>query len=513
MTIRNRLEPDSRSVRDVPRAAKVQLSDPAWLLSRQWWTGELTGSNGGAPVQAQARLRVEHLTYGDGDSQAVVPSSYLAAPMPVKLPWRAALALGFRVIARLDAEIARLAALIAQGRDPSGNLKEMQFMLERNRTRLPEVFPLEADSPVLRRVPVARRVDGAAVLAAVRDQDPEAERLLTPETQRWLLGQDQGRGAFTPETATYSATITTHTDDVHIIDAPGPRLHWSDLRGSDHGDDVAEMTVRAVPVRLSYEGDAPASWWGLEAADRNWAAAPAGPSDLGQLLVSAAFAYPGQVALLVPLDVPTNTLASVREVTLIDGFGRETDAHAAHHGGAGAWHDGARGRWMPLLADAPILLGDATDLVSFGLDETDNLVWMEERVAPDSEGRGQAVTANRPDRAVTEPALALRIPPPDNWHPYIVTQAGTLARRPLAHDDGAGGTQAQKLRSALSPEHLALSPVQIDPAGVALQQRWALGRAPDGSRHLWRVSGQARAQLGGSAGFAHDFVLRPDASG
>lgn len=513
MTVRNRLEPDSRSVRDVPRAARVQLADPAWMLSRQWWTGELTGADGGAPVQAQTRARVEHLTHGGGDSQAVVPSSYLAAPLPDAVPLRDALAMGLRLLARVEAEIAGLAALIAQGRDPSGNLREMLFMLERNRARLPDAFPLDANSPALRRVPVARRIHGAAVLRAVRARDPEAERLLTPETQRWLLAQDRGGAEFAAETATHSATITTHTDDIHIVDAPGPRLHWSDLRGHKHGDEVEDVTLRAVPVRLSYEGDAPASWWGLEAADRNWAAAPAGPSDLGQLLVSAAFAYPGRVAWLVPLDLPTNTLISVSEVTLIDGFGRETAVRETRSSGAGAWRDATGPQWMPLLADAPLLLGDATDLVSFGLDEADNLVWMEERVVPDSEGRGQAVTPDRPDRTVDEPTLALRVPPPDNWHPYVTAQDGTLTRRPLAGDDGAGGTQAQPLRSTLSPENLALSPVQIDPAGFALQQRWALGRAPDGSRHLWRVSGQARAQLGGSAGFAHDLVLRPEAPG
>lgn len=508
-----RIEPDPRDVSGLPRAAQVPVADPAWMLSRQWWMGEMTGHNGGTPLRARIDTVVERLTYSDGEPDACIPSALLADPLPVSgsdHP-RASFALGRRLLVQMQTEITGLAAVIEANGDPTGNLSEILSEFRRRLGSVHEAFPLKADSPALRRVPKSRQVDGLAALDAVLRDTDSAGRLFSERTRNWLRSQQPLAGAdFQVETATHSRDVSTLTSDARIENAPGPRLHWSDLRGGQ-SDDIVPQSQTTALVRASFEGDAPASWWGMEEAGRNWAAAPAGPSDLGQLLIAASFATVGQGLWLCSVDAPTNALVQIGEVVLIDGFGRETSARQSQVAAQSAWTDATRERWLPLLADAPLLLGDATDMIAFGLDSAANLVWGEERIAPNADGRGQRTNARASERTVTELNFALRIPPPATWHPYIVTDGGTLLRRPLARQDGTGQVTAHELQSDLSPAALDLAPAQIDPAGFAVQRRWVIGRAPDGSRQLWRVRGNARAALSGSAGLAHDMVLRPEA--
>ncbi|WP_299961429.1 hypothetical protein [uncultured Roseobacter sp.] len=510
MTLRHRIEPDSRSVQDIDQGALVPLADPAWMLSRQWWTGELAGSDGGTPVRTRVTFSTEGLAPADVDPQSVVPSAYLAV-QDAPLSMREAAALGLSILARMDDEISHMASIIEQGGDRSGNLREALDLLSRKRSEMPEAFPLEANTPVLRRMPPHQRVDGAAVRDAVLNEAPEARRLLSDGVQLWVRGQGEGGAAFSAETARHSAQITTATDVIKIKEARGPRLRWSEVQGYDVWEEAATETRASVPVRLSYAGDAPAAWWGLEETGVAYASAPAGPSDLGQLLIAAAFAHPGALGWLVTVDASANSLLHVGEVALFDGFGRETTVTRADKGAAVAWKDDSAAQWMPLLADAPLLEGAPTDLIAFGLDETDNIVWMEERIVPDSDGRGTHPKPARPDRSTSDPVFALRVPSPSTWHPYLLQADGTLLRQSLPRHAQGGALDAVAPGTSLAPERMALIPQQIPPKGFALQRRWVLGRAPDGSRQVWRVNGTADAKLSGSAGLAHDLVLYPQA--
>lgn len=510
MTLRHRIEPDARSVQDIDQAALVPLADPAWMLSRQWWTGELAGSDGGTPLRARVTVSTEGLAPADVDPQSVVPSAYLAA-QDAAVSTREAAALGVRILARMEDEISGLTAFIEQGGDRSGNLREALALLSRKRSEMPEAFPLKIDTPVLRRLPPHQRVDGAAAREAVLKQTPQVQRLLSDNIQRWLRVEGESSAAFSPETARHSAEIETATDVIEIQGARGPRLHWSEVRGYDVWEEAATETRANVPVRLTYAGDAPAAWWGLEETGVAYCSAPAGPSDLGQLLIAAAFAHPGTLGWLVTVDTSANSLLRVGEVVLFDGFGRETTVTRADDGPAVAWKDDSAAQWMPMLADAPLLEGAPTDLIAFGVDDTNNIVWVEERIVPDANGRGVHPTAARPDRSTSDPVFALRVPPPSTWHPYLLQADGTLLRQSLPRHDGAGALDTVAPVTSLAPDSLALIPQQIPPKGFALQRRWVLGRAPDGSRQVWRVNGAADAKLSGSAGLAHDLVLYPQA--
>lgn len=452
---------------------------------------------------------LENLAPSDVDPQTVVPSAYLASQSKQISP-REAARLGLGILARMDTDIARLEQIIAPGNDANGNLKEMRDVLLERRSALPEVFPLDAATLALRRVPPHRRVDGGQVLDAVLRNDPRVQELLTPEAQVWLKAHVGSGAAFAAETAQHTAEIQTAMDTITVQNAKGPRLHWSEVQGYDAWEEAATLSRASIPVRLTYAVDAPASWWGIEEAGVAYAAARRS-SDLGQLLIAAAFAHPGALDLLVTVDVPTNTLVRMQDVTLQDGFDRKTIVTSAEGGATLAWKDDRNANWMPLLADTPLLEGRVTDLVAFGADDTDNIVWMEERLVPDGDGRGVPPRVQRADRSTDEAVMAVRLPPPSNWHPYLIENEGTLSRKFMARDTGTGALETLPPVSSLAPQSLDLTPQQISPKGFALQRRWVLARAPDGSRQVWQVACSAQARFGGSSGLAHDLVLCPDA--
>src|SRR3712207_5444245 len=55
ITFWTRLEPYAR-LEDVETGLQARVHDPAWLLARQWQTGEFRGEDAGTPVQARARM-------------------------------------------------------------------------------------------------------------------------------------------------------------------------------------------------------------------------------------------------------------------------------------------------------------------------------------------------------------------------------------------------------------------------------------------------------------------------
>ncbi len=495
MSSRNRIEPDTRNARAIPDGALVRLADPAWMLSRQWWVGEFKGFNGGAPVSVQLDARRDSLTGGTSGMDAFIPSSVLATTSD---DWRGSLALGIKLYNRMTALIARYKASGANGNVVEA-LEAMQEKLHQNFALTPAVMP-----PSLRRVDQRKRIDGYAIAASIRANDGRFEGIVMPEIFEWFASLPDVKAAatFHAETGSTSAEIDGGIDVVRVHNASGPALHWDDIQPSQTPEEMADFTAHAVPTRLVYAGDAPNRWWGLEDAGRDWTAAPAGPSDLGQLVIASTFTKAHRVAWIAPFDVPSNSVLYPEKITVTDGFGNTIEVQEAKSSVARAWTDGTENRAMPILATAPLLLGDPTDVVAFGTDEMDNLLWAEVRTEKDDNGRGHLVQAVRKDRTVTQPEYAVRIPPPDNWHPYI--QMDDQMERRTFDDD-----LPQPVLSIM-PTRLDLQPMQISRDGWGLQQRWVLGRAADGSRHVWRVNTDAQVKLSGSSGLAHDVLLKPE---
>ena len=120
-----RIEPQSDAIPPGPDAAlQARISDPAWMLGRQWQLGELTGDDAGSPVGVRLRAAAAPLTRlqcggPDGAVQEIEPTDPLEPLVQAEAgqaaTWSAALARGIHFLQALD--LAGLDDLIPALRD------------------------------------------------------------------------------------------------------------------------------------------------------------------------------------------------------------------------------------------------------------------------------------------------------------------------------------------------------------------------------------------------------------
>lgn len=514
MTTLNRIEPDRRS-RDVRPGARVPVADPAWTLSRQWWTGELDGSDGGAPLFARFRLAQSAIGQGNTATNDVTPSASLADDVLADAradgdgdsDWRTAFQIGREIVAALKVQEAAIARVIEQQGDPSGNLGEVLEALIRRRGELPEAFPLEGAHPALRRVAKEDRLDGLAMLRAFNAGDRQAADVDEASGGRLshLVSGLRREHAFDLVSGTHRSDIAMDNGGIALARAPGPAVHWSDLDLTNTDPVDPDEQVEAMLSRLSFAGSPPPNWWNFEEAALQWHAAPAGPSDLGQLLLAAGVTNQREVMWIAPFDCNANSIAHIAKVEVVDAFGEAIDAVESDESFAGSWKVKGGASSIAILSEGTLLRGGLIEQVALGTDELDNLLWAEERIVRGDLGRGTRSASPREPRDVDAPSLALRVSPPTNWYPYVLGES-KLEVAPLK-----SGEHALPPTTVLLPAKIEASPAAFGTGGVAVERRWVLARSPSGARISWTVRTRSLATLQGSSGLGHDVVLKPSA--
>ena len=524
----SRLEPDTRCTDPRP-GARIPLADPAWMLGRQWWVGELQGSDHALPARAEIEVAVEPLTSTDR------PGSGPNVPLPLdpdRRPVDAALGepaiLGGpgearRALARGRQLVRMLEQAGAEAREAGDRGGERG--VRKALTQLRADFPLEATSPAARRAAQhGALVDGVAVEARVRGM-AAADRAALAASWRsagaWLDEIDLGRPAIegheTPgATGTFDRADLDHDlrlEGAHgtrfeVTDAPGPQLRWADADVARVRTPPAWETHTSMPSRSVVEGAPPDRWWTRQPGGTDWVSAPAGPADLARLVVAAAFAEQEVGWFLVRVPAQTDAAVHVREVRLIDGFGRVATHAAASDPTMKLWVDGAQ----PLLclAEAPTVGGPAVERTEIRADDALNMVWAVERRVPEPwSGRGHEIDDTPFAFAVTEPTAVMRTPVPEGWIPYLRDTDPDVAlmhRRPLSELDGAGA-----VRGLVATETLPLRRDEVPVAGATVLRTPRLGRSRDGRRTTWVVRTRGGPGTGGGSGLRHDAVVKPEA--
>ena len=505
----HRIEPRARAASPATGAA-VPLADPYWMLGRQWWVGECRGHDGGAPVAARIEVAATPLgPGGDGAARDVVPSSLGAAPLPdpaTEGGWRAALRLGREALARIDAVVARLREVAAQpGGDPSGNLGEQAEALGRQRDGLAERFPLTLPAPVAPRVPPAERVDGIALLAALRRGADPAGAILS----NWVAHHAGTRLPDAPDPfriETGRTGIEIARDGLRLrAEMSGTELHWSDVIAEEAEIPGPLHGAMTRPATLSFEGDLPMRWWTLEDARLRWSSAPAGPGDMGQLLVAAAFAEQGGEWWLVGVDAPANAVVEIGAVRVTDGFGATIRSEVAPPPGWTPRGPAGASRLVTLNQPVP-LHGPAVEIAALIPDEADNLLWLIERTVPDALGRPRTERPPRPPAGAEEASYLARVAPPANWTAYRPAAPDRMERAAL----GDPTDPPPPPRTTFARPAYDLTSATIDAAGRAAESLWVMARSPSGHRHVWLARRARPAGRVETSGLLHDQVVHPE---
>jgi hypothetical protein len=336
--------------------------------------------------------------------------------------------------------------------------------------------------------------------------------------------------AWRPQRMEYSFGVAAGDETLVVPEHDGHHLDWySFVRGGGGGASATpepfERTV--LPSLVTYAGMPAARWWAIESETVDFGAVAVGASELVALLfVEFGLAY-GNDWFSVPVDgLPPASLCRITGVEVTDSFGEKTQLAAFGDGAGSDW------RMFELAgngtADAGNLLmvpdtlpstwsSRASEEVLLVRDELANLAWAVERVVESPTGRPldrqQDEQERRPDDEpppVDGPLrYALATLPPANWFPLIPRAAvpdapRMLARGTLRRDDDTPILPAGRLLEPATP--LELFDEEVPRAGVRVVREWQMGRAPDGSTHLWRTRRKGTGRGEGSSGLRFDTV-------
>jgi len=511
-----RVEPDHKAT-DPRLGARVPVADPFWSLGRQWWIGELEGFDGGSPVASSVKVSIVPLGEVGLEARHQVLSAKLAAPVPVlghRGPgdWRTAYRLGRSAAAALSVWIDVLRLRVELHSAEAADLR----VAERAAATLATTFPLKVPELLAARISVDHRVDGVALLLAIREREASAADLVG-SLAMWAqshgnvtVGEDSD--GFAVETGRHTVDIQAEGARIRSTTAKGPGLHWSDVTVDVQNVD-AGTTQEPVPVQLSFEGAPSIRWWGIEEPAVDYISSPAGPSDLGQLLIAASLQEQGGVYWQLPLDVPGNCLLKVLEVELRDGFGVRRSSAPLEGEALRGWKLGKQmglrpdpvTDWMLILNEPDPLRGEALEEVGLVADEVDNLIWLIEDIAIGLWGRGIRLPhpTQRPDPKQEE--YHARIAPPDTWIAYQQVAAARLERAMLLPNRAPATPRTRFARLKLE-----MTPGMLGAGGQRLSRQWSLARSASGRRVLWQSRRSLADLPRGGSGLLHDQIVRPE---
>jgi hypothetical protein len=479
------------------QALSTPVSDPLWMLARQWQTGAFIADDAGTPVH----VRMSHLSVPVklGGSRLTDPLEPAVEAEPAPAPSGLDTATRTRLAAelfrrvhdvRVSAEVtARLRAALsdayplnpaATGRqapfvgrtpDPAGLFMELAKVLAPDGSgafpALPGIEPRDPDTPNLHN---AIRGWFAWMHPQVGAVDPGSDAPAVWDNQRLEY--------------TFQATTELPDGEVTLLangyDGTGADWYTFDrtvLSPTGAASQATPVEVRPSPV--TYPGMPRPRFWEMEDGNVNLDAMAA--DDPAQTLLRVfAHAYANDW-FLVPLEVPPG-VSLITGLDVTDTFGSQTTiaTTAALDGAASPWAlwelstdpahvgqngDAAAGLRLHLPCSPPPLEGPAIEDVLVARDEMANLAWIIELTTRDQDGaaidRYRRWLALRPasdpsfDPASRNAAADYRLGTalPDYWYPLVA--ADGPAGQPLLAlaelPDGASDVGDTGVRGHLVP--------------------------------------------------------------
>jgi hypothetical protein len=550
-----RTEPRTTSG-DLEAGIAVRVSDPLWLLGRQWQLGELLGEDAGSPVSIDlaaesamiSRFRRVGQTAGVSYDPKALPLDALTADtVRADTRWTARL--------QVDTGRAFLRALAEAGVDGHGSAYR-------------EAFPIDGPSAELRRtdpagarlveVAAGRIPDGRALYASLASTVraggdlpdspviPASDvQAVTEAAEAWLEWCDEtlvetGPSTWVPQRLAHEFGVATGTGaGATVLDAPdfrGESLDWHsfDVRPNAQRSGFRALPQsRSLPTGVRFRGMPNARWWEFEDASVDLGSVDAGPSDVARLaLLEFALVY-GNDFFGVPLRLPIGSLSRITSLVVADTFGMRLRIRSAAQSqpGADRWSmfalsesdprtPAASARsdlfFLPPVANQ-LITSEPIEDVHLLRDEMANLAWAVERRVEGETGaaveRIEEMTRTLPDRVAPDQGSTLRyvlgttVPP--HWFPLVpesVAGGVDLNLEQMANRDPTVLPRGRFLTIG-GP---AIPDAEVPREGTRLLRDYALGRWMNGEALLWarRIRRVGRGE--GSSGLRFDLAELED---
>lgn len=478
----NRLEGRPRKD-DFSRALKAEVRDAWWMLCKQWQVGEFLADDAGSPIFAKVRLRSSPVTdyqAAGGETELLPADLPLEAKVEARgLSWRwngqkmhldlrGQLGRHWRKLLAADGLAAYAPKFLAQypialpPRDAQG---DHVYAHRRGWQQYAALAGRVIDGGDLYEHllgPGGRASDGIALDAAADGPKLDA---LGAELVAWFAQSYLASGAssaWKPEYLEHQfACAGTQAGREVVLGAEEyahGHLDWYafDRRPRASLGGVAapeQLTVSSfLPAPVAFEGMPDARWWSLEDRKTDFGAVKPSTTELTQLLLVEFGLIYSNDWFLLPLRVPTGTLARVEGLAVTNNFGERFWIDAAGAGAEDNWH-----RWSMFqisaahgqarIADTSLLLPPATartldgaplEEIELVRDEVANMVWAIERTVPSVTGAGRAgkdegrevasyqrslITAPQPPSLEYKAAVSYlaMTSVPEHWIPFIPT--------------------------------------------------------------------------------------------
>ncbi|MET0145398.1 MAG: hypothetical protein ABW328_11535 [Ilumatobacteraceae bacterium] len=524
---------------DLTPGLQMLLSDPLWMLARQWQFGEFQGEDAGTPISAVVELQQAPLSRLQRGDQAPVDLLNESIPLEARIEAEPVTVPAERIRAEAGLQLLRQLSAAGLGtlRSTAVDLWGFRGGAAIHRGRVPNADRAAAEIRALPNTPNAMP-DGF--------EPSTAARAVLDNWLRWYddyLVHTDG-AAWNPHRQEYRfavhAELPAGTVRFAADEYTTGRVDWPDFNASI-GQLGPTPSDRSGTTSVQVSLPAPATFPGM-AADRLWefedsrvylGGIEAGPTDLARMaLVEFSLAY-GVDWFVLPLDVTAGSALWVHQLEVIDTFGRTTLVNGA---GQPNWSmfslatPGEQTFAANVFIVPPVvthlLESDPLEEVALFRDEMANLVWGVERVVQGADGR--PVNRAREASAVSvrtqvpgdlgDAAIAYRLmtPVPDHWAPFVAVPAPEggveLERRPLLHFREDGTTDVTHPIGVLLNEggpRLRLAEEEVPSDGAVVIRRYQLARTPDGGTALWIGRRKRVGEGEGWSGLRFDTALPP----
>jgi len=568
ITTWNRLEGRPRKD-NFERALKAEVRDALWMLTKQWQAGEFRGDDAGWPVFAKVHAHTTQLTKyqpAGGDAEpfdSSIPLEAKVEQMPIR--WRVD---GKKMCLDLRMQLGRhwRKMLVHAGLRQYVPLYLQAYPVElASEDDKGDVIYSHREAWQQHAAAAGRCIDGGELLLHLtRDASNRAsDRILTgspdaaavdqlgDEFLRWFASiyhQPGPRAAWKPADLEYQLACSAPLGEREKVLSADQyfdgHLDWYSFdhdvesRGLDrvHADPLQfEKTITRsfIPSSVVFEGMPDTRWWALEDRKTNFGDIKPSTTDLAQLLLMEFGLIYANDWFLLPLRVPTGSLAKVRGMVVTNTFGERFWITAAGEGIDGDWSrfcmfalsaKGSRGAPADLSLFVPPAVGNVQtsrplEQVCFLRDEVANMVWAVETIVPGANGEGRlgkdsaremAAFYRRlyrveEDETVEAYQAAIRYlaatTVPENWIPFVpvhvpgsIREVQLQRSRMLRVIEGRPDVKLKipprttLVREGLDerdPMPYFLHEEEVPRAGIRVTQTFQRARWIDGKAHVW----------------------------
>jgi hypothetical protein len=289
----------------------------------------------------------------------------------------------------------------------------------------------------------------------------------------------------------------------------------------------------AIPTPLRFKGMPNARWWEFEDAVVDFGNIPAGPTDLGRMLLIEYMLIYGNDYFVVPIDLPIGAICLTESVIVTDTFGarilikpandrQDSDSRwtmfTLSPDDAKSASPMVRGRNLFFLPPVlgRVLSGDHIEDILCVRDEMANLAWAIERVVEDETGNGQdqfertrekRTDADTLDNKTinSEKPLKYRLATdvPLNWFPLV----------PVKENNEIWLKLGRMASTNVSPHGDILSSIdrvfeeEIPREGIQIYRNYTYARWTDASTYVWLGRTKRIGKGEGSSGLRYDLAV------